>query len=41
MRVVKSTVLICKKGKIIKNWDNVRVKDHSDIVLNTLKTINN
>jgi len=41
MSVVRSTFLIGKKGQIIKTWDNVRVKDHADIVLNILKTINN
>ena len=29
--------LIDKKGKIIKIWDNVRVKNHAKEVLETLK----
>ena len=33
----RSTFLIDKKGKIIKIWQNVKVKDHAKEVLNTLK----
>ncbi|MDC3143267.1 peroxiredoxin [Candidatus Pelagibacter sp.] len=36
--VVRSTFLIDKKGKIIKIWDNVKVKDHAKEVLEALKT---
>ena len=39
MGVVRSTFLIDPKGKIIKIWDNVKVKDHAKEVLNTLKNI--
>ena len=31
--------LIDKKGKIIKIWDNVKVKDHAKEVLETLKNL--
>ena len=37
--VIRSTFLIDKKGKILKIWNNVRVKDHAKEVLNTLKSI--
>ena len=40
MGVIRSTFLIDKKGKIIKIWDNVKVKNHALEVLETLKTIN-
>ena len=33
------TFLIDKKGKIIKIWENVKVKDHAKEVLETLKDI--
>ncbi len=39
MGVIRSTFLIDKNGKIIKIWDNVKVKDHALEVLETLKTI--
>ena len=39
MGVIRSTFLIDKKGRILKIWDNVKVKDHAKEVLNTLKTI--
>ena len=39
MGVVRSTFLISPKGKIIKIWDNVKVKDHANEVLRTLKDI--
>ena len=39
MGVVRNTFLIDLKGKIIKIWDNVKVKDHAKEVLNTLKNI--
>ena len=39
MGIVRTTFLIDKKGKIIKIWNNVRVKDHAKEVLETLKTL--
>ena len=39
MGIIRTTFLIDKKGKIIKIWDNVKVKDHAIEVLNTLKNI--
>ena len=39
MGIVRSTFLIDPKGKIIKIWSNVKVKDHARDVLNTLKNI--
>ena len=39
MGIIRSTFLIDKKGKIIKIWDNVKVKDHAKEVLETLKSI--
>ena len=39
MGVIRSTFLIDKKGKILKIWDNVKVKDHAKEVLKTLKMI--
>ena len=39
MGVLRTTFLIDKKGKIIKVWDNVKVKDHAKEVLDTLKNI--
>ena len=38
MGTIRSTFLVDKKGKIIKIWDNVKVKDHAKEVLETLKT---
>ena len=38
MGIIRTTFLIDKKGKIIKIWDNVKVKDHAKKVLETLKT---
>ena len=37
--IIRSTFLIDKKGKIIKVWDNVKVKDHAKEVLETLKSL--
>ena len=37
MGVIRSSILIDKKGKILKIWDNVKVKDHAKEVLETLK----
>ena len=39
MGIVRTTFLIDKKGKIIKIWNNVKVKDHAKEVLETLKNI--
>ena len=39
MGIVRSTFLIGPKGKIVKIWSNVKVKDHAKEVLNTLKNI--
>ena len=39
MGVIRTTFLIDKKGKILKVWNNVRVKDHAKEVLETLKNI--
>jgi peroxiredoxin Q/BCP len=37
MGIKRTTVLINLKGKIIKIWNNVKVKDHAIEVLNCLK----
>jgi len=37
MGIVRTTFLIDKKGKIIKIWNNVKVKDHAKEVLETLQ----
>ena len=39
MGIVRSTFLLDKKRNIIKSWKNVKVKDHANEVLNTLKSI--
>ena len=39
MGIIRSTFLIDKKGKILKTWSNVKVKDHAKKVLETLKNI--
>ena len=39
MGINRTTFLIDKKGKIIRIWENVKVKDHAKDVLNTLRTI--
>ena len=39
MGIIRTTFLIDKKGKIIKIWDNVKVKDHAKEVLETLKNL--
>ena len=41
MGVIRSTFLIDKKGKILKVWENVKVKDHAKEVLETLSNIIN
>ena len=38
MGILRTTFLIDPNGKIIKIWDNVKVKDHAKEVLDTLKT---
>lgn len=37
--IKRTTVLINPKGKIIKIWNNVKVKDHAKEVLNLLKEV--
>ena len=37
MGIKRTTVLINPKGKIIKIWNNVKVKDHAEEVLSCLK----
>ena len=37
MGIIRTTFLLDKKGKIIKIWENVKVKDHAKEVLATLK----
>ena len=39
MGIVRTTYLIDKKGKILKFWNNVKVKDHAKEVLETLQNI--
>ena len=39
MGIIRTTYLIDKKGKILKVWDNVKVKDHAKEVLETLQSI--
>ena len=39
MGIVRTTFLINPNGKIVKIWDNVKVKDHAKGVLDTLKSI--
>ena len=39
MGIKRTTVLINLKGKIIKIWNNVKVKDHAKEVLNFLKEV--
>ena len=39
MGIIRSTFLISPKGKILKIWPNVRVKDHAKEVLSELKKI--
>ena len=38
MGTIRSTYLLDKTGKIIKIWENVKVKDHAKEVFDTLKT---
>ena len=39
MGILRTTFLIDPKGKIIKIWKNVKVKDHAKDVLDTLNSI--
>ena len=39
MGIVRATFLIDPDGKILKIWNNVKVKDHAKEVLDTLKSI--
>ena len=39
MGIIRTTFLINSKGKIIKIWNNVRVKDHAKEVLEEVKKI--
>ena len=39
MGIIRTTYLIDKKGKIIKVWKKVKVKDHAKEVLKTLQNI--
>ena len=39
MGIIRSTFLIDKKGKILKTWYNVKVKDHAKEVLETLQNL--
>ena len=41
MGTVRSTYLIDKKGKVLRTWTNVKVRDHAKEVLKTLKSITN
>ena len=38
MGTIRSTIII-KKGKILKIWSNVRVKDHAQEVLDYIKSL--
>ena len=37
MGIIRTTFLINKKGRIIKIWENVKVKEHAKEVMETLK----
>ena len=39
MGTIRTTYLIDKKGKILKVWNNVKVKDHAKEVLESLQNI--
>ena len=39
MGIIRSTFLIGKNGKILKAWNNVKVKDHAQEVFGTLNSI--
>jgi len=40
MGVIRTTLLIDKEQNIIKQWDEVKVKNHAQEVLEKLKKIN-
>ncbi len=40
MGTVRTTFLIDPKGKIVEQWDKVKVKNHAKIVLDTLTNLN-
>ena len=37
--IIRTTVLINEKGKIVKTWNNVRVKNHVQNVINELSNL--
>ena len=39
MGILRTTFLVDKKGKILKIWENVKVKDHAKEVLVTLENL--
>ena len=39
MGIIRTTFLIDPNGKIVKIWENVKVKDHAKDVLDTIKSI--
>ena len=39
MGTIRTTFLINKKGEILRVWNNVKVKDHANEVLETLQKI--
>ena len=39
MGIIRSTFLLDKNKKIIKEWKNVKVKDHAQEVLDTIKSL--
>ena len=39
MGIIRSTFLIDKEGKILKVWENVKVKEHAQEVLESLNSI--
>ena len=39
MGTIRTTFLIDKKGEILRVWNNVKVKDHANEVLETLQKI--
>ena len=39
MGIIRTTYLIDRKGKILKVWDNVKVKNHAKEVFETLQNI--
>ncbi len=41
MGILRTSFLIDPKGKVLKIWENVKVKDHANEVLETLKSLIN